>query len=83
MSEHIIMKEELSIVQPNPGWGMLCEKCSNRHLNLVIINSDFPCKKAIFYGATPHPVYGRALLPNLVRRIDELETCSDYEKSNK
>lgn len=69
---------EHAFVQPNPGWGVLCETCSNRSKEL---NSDFPCKKAIFYGVIPHPVYGHALLPNLIRWIDESETCPDHIKS--
>jgi len=70
---------DTSILQPNPGWGVLCESCSHRQ---KILDCDFPCKKAIFYGVVPHPVYGHALLPELVRWIDESETCPEYIRAN-
>lgn len=70
---------ERAFIQPNPGWGVLCETCSNRH-HAEKLDCDFPCKKVIFYGVVPHPVYGHALLPNLIRWIDESETCPDYQK---
>lgn len=63
-------------IQPNPGWGQICESCKNRHQEL---DCDFPCHKVVDYGLTPHPKHGHMLLPNYRRFSDFSETCSDFE----
>ena len=79
-------------VQPNPGWGDLCDSCAFADM----ARGDLGCRKVEWAGPNAYGVRG-PFLPDLVRfspsgrdarkgdrlGIDFEETCSDYQRGEK
>jgi hypothetical protein len=74
-----------NIVQPNCGWGMLCDTCE--HIKSPFEPMDmFNCNKVKQKGGIVHPEFIMkdgtiidAFVTDLVRFEDGTEQCSDYE----
>ena len=78
-----MMKE--SVVQPNCGWGDLCDVCQNRHYRLDMLDS-FPCHRVELRGFTSDPTRFTdengeridIIGPSFVRYVNGSEKCSEY-----
>ncbi len=77
-----------SIVQPNPGFGVICETCMYRHSSLD--DSDFPCDFVTVTRFThdhpPWPEFERVSIEGMdVSTHDRFgvqfnETCNEYKE---
>ena len=72
-----------SIVQPNPGWGDICEWCTYRFENPK--DSDFPCKLFLAKEEDVRPnlerlsLNGDDVFVSSVRGVDFVEFCGRFE----
>lgn len=79
-------------VQPNAGWGDLCEDCEHANSRLIdnsvlVVNTDFPCEK----WGNKYPPYpnllrysntGKEAKVSDVRGVDFVELCLAFAKKD-
>lgn len=70
------MKMEYSIVQPTPGWGVLCEQCRSRFRSPQ--HYIFPCHEIPDCRLERLSIDGHEVLLGELQHRDYLEWCSKY-----